>query len=391
MLSGVVTGSLLREVNLQVVYRAVREAHPVSRAQLARRLGTSKPTTGRSVDALLAAGLIREAAPPADATSYGAVFFEPCPDAAVVLGLDVGSRYVRGLLVDLAGVELARADLPLTAAGGPAVLARAVEVRDRLLKQAGVADVSAAAVGIGGVIDPRTGEVRVANQHELNGFAATAGFRAALGVPVVVENDVNLAAVGEGAHGAGAGVRNFAFLSVGSGVGAGLVLAGELHRGQHGAAGEIDYVRADREFDPRSPAADAFLAHAEQRLARSSGSVSSGTVLRSPVTAEAVMAAARTGDALAVSLVRLEATRIARAAAGLTRVVDVELIVLGGGLGLNGDLLLEPVRAALAELTPYPPRVEVSRLGAATLTGAVVVALRAVLEDLVPSRVAAAG
>ncbi|MER6800281.1 MarR family transcriptional regulator, partial [Amycolatopsis mediterranei] len=110
MLSGVVTGSLLREVNLQVVYRAVREAHPVSRAQLARRLGTSKPTTGRSVDALLAAGLIREAAPPADATSYGAVSFEPCPDAAVVLGLDVGSRYVRGLLVDLAGVELARAD-----------------------------------------------------------------------------------------------------------------------------------------------------------------------------------------------------------------------------------------------------------------------------------------
>lgn len=385
------TGSLLREVNLQVVYRAVREAHPVSRAQLARRLGTSKPTTGRSVDALLAAGLIREAAPPADATSYGAVFFEPCPDAAVVLGLDVGSRYVRGLLVDLAGVELARADLPLTAAGGAAVLARAVEVRDRLLKQAGVADVSAAAVGIGGVIDPRTGEVRVANQHELNGFAATAGFRAALGVPVVVENDVNLAAVGEGAHGAGAGVRNFAFLSVGSGVGAGLVLAGELHRGQHGAAGEIDYVRADREFAPRSPAADAFLAHAEQRLARSSGSVSSGSVLRSPVTAEAVMAAARTGDALAVSLVRLEAARIARAAAGLTRVVDVELIVLGGGLGLNGDLLLEPVRAALAELTPYPPRVEVSRLEAATLTGAVVVALRAVLENLVPSRVAAAG
>jgi predicted NBD/HSP70 family sugar kinase len=391
VLSGVVTGSLLREVNLQVVYRAVREAHPVSRAQLARRLGTSKPTTGRSVDALLAAGLIREAAPPADATSYGAVFFEPCPDAAVVLGLDVGSRYVRGLLVDLAGVQLARADLPLTAAGGPAVLARAVEVRDRLLKQAGVADISAAAVGIGGVIDPRTGEVRVANQHELNGFAATAEFRAALGVPVVVENDVNLAAVGEGAHGAGAGVRNFAFLSVGSGVGAGLVLAGELHRGQHGAAGEIDYVRADREFDPQSPAADAFLAHAEQRLARSSGSVSSGSVLQSPVTGEAVMAAARTGDALAVSLVRLEAARIARAAAGLTRVVDVELIVLGGGLGLNGDLLLEPVRVALAELTPYPPRVEVSRLGAATLTGAVVVALRAVLEDLVPSRVAAAG
>jgi predicted NBD/HSP70 family sugar kinase len=384
MLSGLVTGSLARELNLQTVYQAVRALHPVSRAELARRLGTSKPTTGRSVDALLAAGLIREA----DAEGFGAVFFEPRPDAAVVLGLDVGSRYLRGVLADLDGTQLARADVPLMSCAGPDVVAEAAKLRDDLMARANVDSVAGAAVGLGGVIDPASGRIRVANQAELNGFAAASEFRSALGMPVTVENDVNLAALGEGWRGAGDGVRDFAFLAVGSGVGAGLVLGGELHRGHHGAAGEIDYVRPGREFEPASPAADAFLAHAETRLAR----FTDRTTLTSPLTTEAIMAAARAGDRFAISLVRMEADRIARYATILSQVLDLELVVLGGGVGLNSDLLLEPVRRALEPLTPYPPRVEVSRLGAsATLTGAVVIALRAVLEDLVPSRTAAAG
>lgn len=388
MLNGAVTGSLVKELNLQAVYLAVRQLHPVSRAQLARELGTSKPTTGRSIEALLAAGLIRQAPPPSAETGYGAVFFEPRPDAATVLALDIGSRYLRGVLADLAGTELARLDLPLKYCDGTEVLAKSLKLRDKLAALANVETVTAATVGVGGVVDPQTGVIRVANQPGLDGFAAAAELGAALGMPVIVENDVNLAAIGEGSRGAGEGVEDFAFLEVGSGVGAGLVLSGRLRRGHNGAAGEIDYVRPGWKFDPHSPAADAFLAHAERRLTQVPGS----SDLRSPLTAEAVMDAARAGDRLASSLVRLEAERIAKYAAQLTRVADLELIVLGGGLGQNGDLLLEPVRAGLAALTPYPPRVEVSRLGmAATLTGAVMLGLRGVLENLVPGRLAAAG
>ncbi|GAB3884873.1 hypothetical protein GCM10029964_046600 [Kibdelosporangium lantanae] len=145
MLTGVVTGSAVREINLQAVYQAVRQLHPVSRAELARRLGTSKPTTGRSIDALLAAGLIREA----DASGFGAVFFEPRPDAAAVLGLDVGSRYVRGTVTDLDGTELASADVRLASSHGPAVVEQAVALRDDLVARAGVTEVDMAAVGIG--------------------------------------------------------------------------------------------------------------------------------------------------------------------------------------------------------------------------------------------------
>ncbi|WP_370948401.1 ROK family protein [Amycolatopsis sp. cg5] len=386
MLNGAVTGSLVKELNSQAVYQAVRQLHPVSRAQLARELGTSKPTTGRSIETLLAAGLIQQAPPPPGETGYGAVFFEPCPGAATVLGLDIGSRFLRGVLADLSGAELARLDLSLKRCDRDEVVAKSLRLKKELAERAGVA-VTAATVGVGGVVDPRTGAIRVANQPDLNGFAAAADLGAALDIPVTVENDVNLAAVGEGRHGAGEGVDDFAFLEVGSGVGAGLVLSGRLRRGHNGAAGEIDFVRPGWEFNPHSPAADALLAHAERRLTQVMDSA-----LRSPLTTEAIMDAARAGDRLAASLVKLEAERIATYAAQLTKVADLELIVLGGGLGQNGDLLLDPVRAGLEQLTPYPPRVEISRLGmAATLTGAVTLGLEGILEDLVLSRLAAAG
>jgi predicted NBD/HSP70 family sugar kinase len=374
VLNGAVTGSLVRELNLQAVYLAMRQIHPVTRAQLARHLGTSKPTTSRAIDALLAAGLIDEVPRPEGVAGYSSVYFGPRANAAAVLGVDVGTRYVRGVLADLDGAELARVGLPTS---GVDVVATTVRLRDQLVARSGVRP-DLVTVGIGAVIDPATGLLHHANQPELDGFAAAAELRAALGVPVAVENDINLAAIGEGRYGEAVGVHDFAFLSVGSGVGAGLVLSGQLRRGRHGAAGEIDIVPVGSRFNPLSPAADAFLAHVEDRSDFTS--------------CEEVFAAARENDPLALDLVGWEAERIAEHAARITQVVDVALIVLGGGLGLNGDLLVEPVNAALANLTAYPPRVAVSRLGeTAILTGAVATGLLTVLSDLVTTRVAATG
>ncbi|MGO1054736.1 ROK family transcriptional regulator [Crossiella sp. CA198] len=375
MATGAVTGALVRELNLHAVYRAVRQTHPVTRADLARQLRTSKPTIGRAVEALLAAGLIEEVAAPEDAAGYSAVYFGPRAGAAAVLALDLGTRYLRGMVTDLDGAELARIDVLVDGHRPARVLAAVAGLRDQLVAAAGVTP-ELVTMGIAGVIEPRTGVVYSANQQDLDGFAAAAGLRAALGCPVLVENDINLAAVGEGWRGAGAGVRDFAFLHIGSGVGAGLVLGGELHRGRNGAAGEIDFVPEGQRFQPDSPAADAFLAQVWQRS--------------DFVNCEDVLAAARAGDRRALDLVAWEADRIAEHAARLTSVVDLGLIVLGGGIGLNGDLLAEPVRAALSWLTAYPPEIEISRLGeAAILTGAVATGLRSVLTDLVTRRVAA--
>jgi predicted NBD/HSP70 family sugar kinase len=199
-------------------------------------------------------------------------------------------------------------------------------------------------------------------------------------LPVRVENDVNLAALGEQWRGVARGVEDFAFLSIGTGLGAGIVLHGELHRGRNGAAGEVDYVSAGRDGDV-DPCAAA--------LSEVAASLSSGadTVLRPPFDVPDVFAAARAGDAVARAVVGEEARRIALHIVPMAAVADIALVVLGGGLGSNSDLLLEPVRSLLADWVPYPPRVEVSSLGeAAVLTGALSVGVRRALDSVFVNR-----
>src|SRR5207237_6392781 len=183
--------------------------------------------------------------------------------------------------------------------------------------------------------------------------------------PVTLENDINLAAVGEQWEGIARGVDDFAFLSIGTGLGSGIVLRGEIHRGHNGAAGELDYARAGHEdFDP---CASALSALAGRFAAEHRGD----TALAPPYDAPAIFAAARRRDRVARSVVAEEARRIALHIVPIAAVADIGLVVLGGGIGANADLLLEPVRSLLAEWLPYPPRIEVSTLGeAAVLTGA---------------------
>jgi predicted NBD/HSP70 family sugar kinase len=149
---------------------------------------------------------------------------------------------------------------------------------------------------------------------------------------------------------------------------------GELHRGRNGAAGELDLVATGLEHDV-DPCAGALSELAARLAATHDGTTS----LVPPYDPRAVFGAARAGDELAREVVEEEARRIALHIVPLAAVSDVALVVLGGGLGANGDLLLEPVL--------YPPRVEVSSLGeAAVLTGALAVARTSALDNVLVNR-----
>ena len=203
-----------------------------------------------------------------------------------------------------------------------------------------------------------------------------------LGLPVTLENDVNLAALGERWQGIARGVDDFVFLSVGTGFGAGIVLGGELHRGHHGFAGEVDYALAGLGADV-DPSAVAVAGMAERFVADDGAE----TRLTPPYDARSIFAAARGGDSIGRKIVDDVARRIAVHVAPIAAVADVELVVLGGGIGRNGDLLLDPIRAILAERLAYPPRVAVSSLGeAAVLTGALAVGLRSALDNVFVNR-----
>src|SRR5262245_260491 len=371
------TPPLLRALNERTVLDAIREAEPISRAEISRRSGISKPTLSLALRSLLDAGLVREAERGPDGPGYGAVYFEPVSEAALVLGLDLGARFVRGAVCDLRGTIRARQDVELAVADVEGATEATARLRDSLLEAAALDPelLDSVVVGVPGVV-AGDGTLRlIENVSGLEGRPFAGELREALELPVALENDINLAALGEQWQGVARGVDDFAFLSVGTGMGAGLVLGGELHRGRNGAAGEIDFTLAGtgQTVDPSAPQV--------AELARDLAGLQADP--------RAVFGAARNGDDGARAVVDEIARRIALHVAAIAGVTDVELVVLGGGIGANGDLLLDPVGRLLADWLPFPPRVEVSTLGeAAVLTGALAVGLQAALENVFSKRTA---
>jgi len=371
---------LLKRLNEQTVLELVRELAPVSRAEISRRAGISKPTVSLALRSLVEAGLVRESAEAPSGPRYGAVYFEPVPEAALVLGLDLGARFLRGAICDLNGTVRARQDVELQGADAERALEAVAELRDALVAATDLsADrIDGAVVGVPGVTGAADGTLQLAaNVPGLEGRLFEAELEERLGLAITLENDINLAALGERWLGVARGVDDFVFVSVGTGMGAGIVLRGELHTGRHGFAGEIDFAleALDEDVDPAAPQVAEIAARAAQGHR--------STTLRAPFEARAVFDAARQGDEAAQVVVAEIARRIALHLAPIAAVVDVELVVLGGGIGSNGDLLLEPVRGLLASWLPFPPQVEVSTIGeAAVLTGALAVGRRAALANL---------
>lgn len=238
---------LLRRLNARTVLETIREQAPVSRAEIARSAGISKPTVSLALRALEEAGLVREAPAAAlDRPTYGATFYEPNADAAAVLGIDIGARYLRMAVADVTGTVRAREDVLMGKLSADGVFAVVPDLARRLIATASVpADrIAGAIVGVPGVVDPSSGEISLAeNVPGLEGERVAGRLERDLAMPVKVLNDVNLAAIGERDEGAGRGVQSFVFVSVGTGLGAGVIVGGELVIGSHGAAGELDLVR----------------------------------------------------------------------------------------------------------------------------------------------------
>jgi predicted NBD/HSP70 family sugar kinase len=229
--------------------------------------------------------------------------------------------------------------------------------------------VMALGIGVPGAVDARGQQIHLCvNLPYLNGVRLRDILARRLRVAVVMDNDVNLAAVGEKWRGRAAAVPDFAYLALGTGVGMGIVLGGELYRGSSGYAGEVGYLPV--------PAGGTHLP--VETLLGSAGIAALARERTSHGTPEALFAAARAGDPRARAVVDQVAWLAAWAIACVNATLDLSLVVLGGGVGQNSDLLLEPVREHLQRLVPFAPEVAPSALaGDATLLGAVAVALRA--------------
>ena len=289
----------------------------------------------------------------------------------LVVGVDVGGTKVRAACATPHGDLLDETEVPTPPAGGRAVVDAVVACSRRVSGDAWPR-VAAVAVGTPGSVHPVTGLTDLAqNVAGLEQLDLGNRLQDALDRPVAVENDANLAALGELRHGHGTGVADAVVVSIGTGVGAGVVMGGRLRRGASGAAGEVAFLPlAGDPWDRRAQAAGVF----EQAVAtpgfvrryRAAGGRADG--------AREVFAAAEAGDGAARSVVAAVAEDLALGLAALVAILDPGLIVLGGGIGARAAFV-EQTAAALRRLTPRPPRLAVSALGdRAALHGALALA-----------------
>jgi len=369
---------LLRAINERTVLDLIHRQGPLSRAQVARVSGLSKPTVSLALNGLLDAQLVREVGRSRGERGPSALLYELNPTAGWVVGVDIGRKWVRAAIADIAGTIVGRRDERAKVSSARSLIGQVGGLARRLATEAGVdwSQVNHATLGSPGVFDPVHGYVAMA--PNLPGWGRTGlvqAVRQELGTNVSFENDVNLAALAERDHGLGRNVNNFILLSVGTGVGMALVMDGQLYRGAHGAAGEVAYMPIGA-ADPHDPANRRRGAFEEAAAAAGIVKLARGLGMRPPLTPERIFVAARRGEAIANRVVQAEAELLSIAIATVTPVLDPALVVLGGGIGRNGDLLVEPIEAELRQLLPFRPSVAISALGEdAVLRGAVGVAL----------------
>jgi predicted NBD/HSP70 family sugar kinase len=356
---------LIRALNEQLLLSQIRQLGPCSRADLARLSGLSKPTVSLALANVERSGLVRIAGQRTGVPGRSARLYEIRPEAGFVLGLDIGQHYLRGALADLAGEVRAQHSARTRATSVRGRLADLIDLADTLCEEAGVArnSITQTVIGSPGVYDPRRNAMALTGGLSgLSRPAVLTGLREAFGQDLVVENDVDAAALAERAHGHGREFASFAFVWIGTGIGLGLVLDGRLHRGAHGVAGEIAYMPisegqgTDEEDARRRGALEAAgSASAVVRAARRAG-------MRGQVSARSVFASAARGDERAAAVVAGEARLVAKAISAVVTVVDPELVVLGGGIG-QAPGFAAAVSAELRGLSPVLPEVRVSALG----------------------------
>jgi len=356
---------LIRAMNEQLLLEQLRRSAPLSRPELARLSGLSKPTVALAVESLERAGLVQVAGQRTGVRGPAALLYELRAHAGYVLALDVGREFIRGAVGDLSGAVRAKLSRRASAASARSRVGELASLADELLGAAGVKRrrvVLQTVVGSPGVVDPARDALRMAGN--LPGWEqprVLTELRRLLGAATAIENDVDMAAVAEQTHGHGRGASTFAFVSVGTGIGMGIVIDGKLHRGAHGGAGEIAYLPIEpdgvdpREVRSRGALEAAASSAAVVRSARAHG-------LDGNLSARRVFAAAAAGDERAQAVVAREAALVAKALASIVAVVDPELIVLGGGIGGAAGFAAE-VGGALQQLAPFVPEIRVSALG----------------------------
>ena len=371
----------LRGLNLErVLLVAMERQGPFTRAEIIRDTNLSAPTVGSLASDLIGRGLLRDLGTGPSRGGRRPSFMEFNGRYGFVAGIHVASSNTLLAVADLRGEMIAQRTMPTPVDRGPTgLLAQVASELRGLLRQARVPVSRLLAVGVGapGAVDPGHGVVK-ALAPNLKGWTevpVASLLRRAVGAPVFVDNDVNLAILGERWRGVARGHDTCAFITVGTGIGAGIIVKGELHHGHHFQAGEIALMCmgpqfVDSDFGARGCLETLVgLKTLEARWARHASSEGESG-------ARGLIEAAQAGDRRARAILDETVTLIGIAAANLTLTLDPSLIVLGGAFIAQAPHTIDEIRRIVARVVLTPSGIMQSTLGeSAPLWGAVLLAM----------------
>ncbi len=358
-----------REGTANELLRLLRRDSPLSRADLVRSSGLTAPTVSAGVAKLMRRNLVIELGQGSSNGGRPPGLLEFNTRHGYVVGVDIGGSSIRVALADLKGSSVGRWNARLKADRSPRVVTATIaEAVTQLLSQHRIPAkrVLEAVAGAPGITDVASGRVlsapNLTNWHDVP-FRHM--LQNELGIPVTVENDVNLGALGEGWRGAAQGAGNFVFLAVGTGVGAGIVLNHMLHHGAKWSAGEVGYMllpglRGDALGADEPGALESVVGG--KRIEQSWSEYADPADGSQKLKATEIFDRAAAGDTNARLLMMSVAHYLAMAITNLSLVLDLSTVVLGGGVGEH-PALLEAIRRKLDRNEFARPHLVMSGLG----------------------------
>jgi glucokinase len=374
-----ITASDMRDINRSAILEIIRRESPISRTAISERLNVSLPTVMRIVDGLIEEGFVRLQGTTEWSGGRRRPLLEFNSDGYVVLGVDMGGTKMYGALSDLGGNILDEVNVSRHGTSGEDSFNYLTSLIDKLLASPRVERQRVRGIGVGapGVTLHKEGIITWAYTLHWDKFPLKAKLAERYDLPIIVDNDVNLAALGELWFGAGQNVQDMILIAIGTGIGAGVIIDGALYRGSQEASGEIGNMIPGREFLGKnyqdfgaleSVASGTGIAARARDILKSQRSQQELLDLM----AEDVFEAARKGETWAWTVINETVDYLAIAIANLVSAFDPELIVLGGGVSRSADMLIAPILSRINGVIPNPPKLVVSNLGLqATVMGAI--------------------
>lgn len=342
---------LLRDINNSRVLQVIQARAPISRAEIAKIAALPPPTVTSIVNDFLQAGLVRETdivrSPDGAAAAVGRrpILLTLNDDAAFAIGVKLRQGGFTLTLTNLGGTSVYRSEEPLVDRTPESVFASIGRAADEAFRRTGIARSALLGLGIGlpGLIDHVHGVCRYSPLLGWTQVDVRSSLERRLRVPVYVDNDVNMLTAAEIAYGAGREVGDFLTVTIGEGIGLGIVVRGEIVRGAFGGAGEFGHIKTGSELRCECGAVGCLEAVASDLGIAAQASVA----LDRQVGIEEALLLARSGDRSIAGILERAGTALGLSIGNLLNLFNPHLVIVTGEGTRAGPLLLEPMRRAV--------------------------------------------